>query len=536
MEDQKHVDLLRSGVASWNAWRDAHPDVNPNLIGADLAGVDLRGANLARAMLARADLGGAQLAKATMRSAHLLVANLRGADLEGADLTHADLFGCVLEGTNLRAANLVGARGSRAQLSGCDLAGKDLEGASFSEANLTGADLRGTNLLEANLSGADLRGAKLAGARLKRTDLSGANLSEVDLSQAEFGSHTSFAGADLHAAKFWEANLLGVNFAGADLRGAYFGGALSWEVNFAGANLSGAFMDKAHLEGADLRGAQLVGANLAGSYLRGADLSGADLSGANLEGAQLVKVNINGTRLTACRVYGVSAWDVRGAPKDQTGLIIMPESDVSITVDDLELAQFLYLLLDRAKVRNAIDSLTCKTVLILGRFTSERKAILDALAGEVRRNNLLPIIFDFDRPASRGVTETIKTLAGLSFFVIADITNPKSSPLELQATVPDYQVPFVAIIQQGETPFSMFTDLANQYDWVLQPVFAYSSEAELLRNFKVAVLDRVWKKHRELAERKARAIQSVSIEEFCKTGGSGGEPDDGAQPPPGKPG
>ena len=31
----------------------------------------------------------------------------------------------------------------------------------------------------------------------------------------------------------------------------------------------------------------------------------------------------------------------------------------------------------------------------------------------------------------------MRLLAGLSKFVIADITNPKSSPLELQATVPE---------------------------------------------------------------------------------------------------
>jgi hypothetical protein len=31
----------------------------------------------------------------------------------------------------------------------------------------------------------------------------------------------------------------------------------------------------------------------------------------------------------------------------------------------------------------------------------------------------------------------------LSRFIIADITNPRSSPLELQATMPDYMIPFV---------------------------------------------------------------------------------------------
>ena len=60
------------------------------------------------------------------------------------------------------------------------------------------------------------------------------------------------------------------------------------------------------------------------------------------------------------------------------------------------------------------------------------------------------------------------TLAGMSCFIIADITKPKSSPLELQLAVPNYMVPFVPIIQQGEKPFAMFCDLHNKYkQWVL---------------------------------------------------------------------
>ena len=55
----------------------------------------------------------------------------------------------------------------------------------------------------------------------------------------------------------------------------------------------------------------------------------------------------------------------------------------------------------------------------------------------------------------------------VSFSVIADVTNLKSSPLELQATVPDYQIPFVPIIQEGEQPFAMMVDLQKKYNWVL---------------------------------------------------------------------
>ncbi len=54
------------------------------------------------------------------------------------------------------------------------------------------------------------------------------------------------------------------------------------------------------------------------------------------------------------------------------------------------------------------------------------------------------------------------TLAGMCLFIIADITNPKSSPLELQAAVPNYMIPFVPIIQKGEKPFAMFVNLQTK--------------------------------------------------------------------------
>jgi len=234
----------------------------------------------------------------------------------------------------------------------------------------------------------------------------------------------------------------------------------------------------------------------------------------SLECAQLIESNIEGADMSKSRVYGIAVWDVKGAPKDQTGLIITPDPQASITVDDLEVAQFIYLLLRREKLRNVIDTITSKAVLILGRFTPERKVIMDAMADELRKYNLLPIIFDFERSTARDFTETIKTLASLSLFVIVDITNPKSAPLELQATVPDYQIPFVPIIQEGEKPFSMFSDLAGKYDWVLRPVIAYSSREELLDGFKKIIVDRAWKKHQELHKKKSEEIEVLSVEEY----------------------
>ena len=109
-------------------------------------------------------------------------------------------------------------------------------------------------------------------------------------------------------------------------------------------------------------------------------------------------------------------------------MVITPEGEPEITVDNIEVAQFVYLLLYNQKIRAAIDTITSKAVLILGRFTQERKAVLDALRNELRKRDYLPILFDFDVPATRDITETVTLLARMSRFIIADLTDPSSIP------------------------------------------------------------------------------------------------------------
>jgi hypothetical protein len=92
------------------------------------------------------------------------------------------------------------------------------------------------------------------------------------------------------------------------------------------------------------------------------------------------------------------------------GLFNAPE----ITVDNLEVAQFLYLLLDNKNIRRIINTITSKVVLILGRFTPERKAVLDAIRDELRKRDYLPVLFDFEKPSSRDITETVSTLAHMA--------------------------------------------------------------------------------------------------------------------------
>jgi uncharacterized protein YjbI with pentapeptide repeats len=123
------------------------------------------------------------------------------------------------------------------------------------------------------------------------------------------------------------------------------------------ANLRGAKLYAADLSYADLRGDTLRGAYLGVAELRDADLSGADLSGADLGLTRCVGTNFSHATLTGCNVYGISVWDVNLEGAVQEDLRITPGGEVHISVDNLKVAQFLYLLLNNEEVRAALDTL-----------------------------------------------------------------------------------------------------------------------------------------------------------------------------------
>jgi uncharacterized protein YjbI with pentapeptide repeats len=369
-------------------------------------------------------------------------------------------------------------------LSEADLSGTNLRKVNLSDANLNKTNLSGTKLMYADLTNALLIEASLVEANLHKSDLTGANLGAANLSRA----------------KLTEADLFLVNLA---------------RANLLEARLYAAILDRADLWQAQLCRADLRWATLYKTVLREADLRNADLSNASLIATRIDNANISNSR-----VYGVSIWDLQGQFKEQEQLIITPDGQSAIRVDNIEIAQFIYLIINNQKIRQVINTLTSKSVLILGRFAiPARKAILDALRNELREYDLLPIVFDFDRPTDKDFTETINTLAGLCYFVIADVTNPKSAPLELQSTVPDYQIPFVPIIQEGEYPFAMMVDLQKKYNWVLNTV-SYDSQETLMKVLKPLVIDPAMKKRQELRLTKAQEPEIISAKDFLAKGGS----------------
>lgn len=318
----------------------------------------------------------------------------------------------------------------------------------------------------------DLRGAMFTDVCLGYVDLRGARLDDVTFRQ-DLLPWTALKGAKLEAASLRNAEMPQARLMDSDLRGA------------------------------DLSEANLTGADLSGANLAGARLQGARLESANLEGANLVGADVEGGHLDGARVYGVAAWDLKGEPESSQDLVVTPGTMAAITADDIRVAQFIYLLVNNPQIRNVLDTVTRKVVLLLGRFKPERKAVLDALRDELRTRNFVPVLFDFEPSANLDITETVTLLARMARFIIADLTEPSSLPQELQAVAPQVAVPIRLIIQEGHDPYAMATDL-KKYHWVIKP-YEYSGTPDLLADLQTQVVEVAEAKRRGIAEEREEA-------------------------------
>lgn len=278
-------------------------------------------------------------------------------------------------------------------------------------------------------------------------DLSRADLTKADLREADLRK------ANLYKANLSEADLSKANLGGANLVSAYLGGTIFTSADLGLADFSGAF------------------------------LSGANLSGAILEGATLIETNLENADLNGCRIYGISAWNIKANQETkQTSLIIAPRGEASITVDDIQVAQFIHLIVKYENLRTVLNTVTKRGVLILGRFGGGGLQVLREVAEALRQCGYLPMIFDFERPEGRNYTETVRTLAGLARFVVVDLSGP-SVPQELYATVPHLKIPFVPILEKGRRPYAMFVDLL-EYEWVLKPIVEFDSTSALIQELQ----------------------------------------------------
>lgn len=238
------------------------------------------------------------------------------------------------------------------------------------------------------------------------------------------------------------------------------------------ADLREANLTRASLVGANLRRAVLTGADLREAQLRWADLRGAVLEGADMRYSSLVETDLRGTNLCRCNVYGISVWDLRlDDDTNQECLVIAPSDDEQgFTVDNLEVAQFLYLILNNKKLTDIIKVMRTSAVLILGSFSDDSIEFLEVMRDCLSESGYLPMIFNFDTSKTSIRMETVQTLALLSNFVIVDLSEPAGQLVEYANLVPTTHVPFIKIARDGTHVTSM---VAGLYPWTPVDIIRY---------------------------------------------------------------
>lgn len=278
------------------------------------------------------------------------------------------------------------------------------------------------------------------------------------------------------------------------------------EIDMSGVDMTGVSIYHAFAEGLDLRGATFTDAHVEEGDFSRADFRGAVfvntrfnktiLTNANFDGATFINCNINRANLVGASfrvkeiretvIYGVSTWDlITSEDMKQEKLVIektyslysemIDQGKVPMTVDDIELAQFIYYLSNHKKMRDAINVLNNKGVLLLGRFKDGGLNRLYSIREHLQKKDYMPMIFDFERPDSLSLTETVITMAGLSKFIVADLSG-SSVPAELQAILAGIRKPVLAF---GDA-YALLTDLFDK----TKIITVDSSDANLLNNLE----------------------------------------------------
>ena len=335
---------------------------------------------------------------------------------------------------------------------------------------------------------------------LREVDLRRANLGEIDLNAARL-SHANLSGANLSKADLYEADLTYANLTKANLCEAHLGLAEAGYANLSEANLTQAVLD-CSMYGANLSKANCFKAHLSFTDLNNADLTETDftkssLSYVNFKNALLIKTDFSEAKLHDCRIFGSLVRDIKLESAVQHDFNISPHRFPAITVDYLQIARFLSNYLFHSVVNDAVDTIKLKATLVLGRFLPPRLIVLNTIREHLRNSGFIPIFMDFHNSESHDLTETVCTLAHLSRFVIADLTDPSSIPHELANIVPQLpSVPVKPIILAGKRKYGMIEHL-YRYPWVL-PAHEYDSQETLLADLADKVIQPAQDKAEEL--------------------------------------
>ena len=261
-------------------------------------------------------------------------------------------------------------------------------------------------------------------------------------------------------------NLL--DFSGYVFRNIVFKAAFAESLCLRGAVFEDCFFDDGDFSSADFSDVEFKNVRfnktiMTNSCFRGARFENCNLNRINISGSDF---DVNEIRDTV--VYGLSAWDVTiGATAQQSNLIIENTYDLpselyqrgaaSMSVDDIEVAQFVYMITNSHRLRSTLQAMNEKTVLLLGPFAQDNGLQrLHELRDALQKHGYIAMVFDFSRPDALNLTETVTVLAGLAKAVIADLRGP-SVPHEIATICSSYSKP----VAWYGNKYAMFDDVTS---------------------------------------------------------------------------
>ena len=334
--------------------------------------------------------------------------------------------------------------------------------------NLENANLNKIELLKYDFNNANFKGAQLKEAKLFNCEFMGADLENANLKYV-----------NCLFSNFTKATLNNVNFSSADLINTTMINCNCIKARFINVSMVQNLAGGSDFSFSDFTGSKIIMTNLVDCNLQKTKFVDCYLNGSNLS-----RSNLNNSIIKSSTIYGVSTWDTSTEGSLQENLTITNHyNDSPLTVDDLEIANFIYLISNNLKVANAIDNISTKVVLILGRFTPERLEILKYIKSVLNRKNYVPILFDFEKPNRKDLTETVGLIGRMSKFVVADLTDAKSIPQELSELIPNNpSLTIYPIVSKEHREYSMFEHWVR-YPWV-KKVLKYDKKSELDEHFE----------------------------------------------------
>lgn len=435
MQQNELLEIIKSGFQKWNEYKAQAQDVKIDLSGLSLACMNLQNYDFSNCILINTDFQKCHLGKANFKNVIARESNFRKAYFNESDFENADLRDSSFKATVIRNSIFKNSLINRADFSGSNLKNSIFICANIRDSLFCSTRLDNINMIKVHFERSLFREAKFLNSEMALVKLNDSRILHTDFSNCNFENSMLYDSV-FDFCQFKDCNLT--------------------KTRFTEGRLNNSKIDDTIMRGVNFRNTQL-----SSDVFTNCDLSNS-------------------------KIFGISAWRLSLINSLQENLRISDVNEPVITIDNIEVAQFIYLLINNEKLRDVINTVTSKVVLILGRFTADRVKVLNLLREELRHKNYLPILFDFEKSPNRDLTETIMTLASFSKFVIADITDPKSIPQELTQIIPHMtSLPVQPIILTGHSEYGMFEHF-KKYPWVLN-LLEYSDDIDL----RATVLDRI---------------------------------------------